>query len=267
MNNTRLVTLAALLGCTALTAHAGTFTTDTSIGEINAGSLNQGNYNLSTGYHDGTNNNHLTGQIALTDPTTGAFQGDVGFDSFETFSLDGLSAVLPGNVITGATLTLVPYNYPNPVIEAGASDNSNPLLLDFYGVSTDAATLNATGYNPAVASSLTSGTPYLDLPVAYPLAPTGPVSISLNQAALAALTAHPTGYFSLVGGIANVTGTGNEYLFGGSNGTAFGIPQVLTITTAAAPAAAAVPEGTSLGLLAVGLLPAVLIVRRRRAAG
>ena len=118
--------LAALLGLAAVAAApaalAGTYTTTTADKPFNSDPttsityLNQGFY-YSYGFHEPFNNNHATGGNTSGDGPNGV--GTTDTRSFYTFDLSGLN--LTGQVITGATLTLVPFQENGTVVEAGQS--------------------------------------------------------------------------------------------------------------------------------------------------
>ena len=116
--------LAALLGLTALAAPAalaGTYVTTTADKPFNTDPatntpyLNQGFY-YSYGFHEPTNNNHATGGNTSGDGPGGV--GTTDKRSFYTFDLSGLN--LTGQVVTGATLTLVPFQENGTIVEGRA---------------------------------------------------------------------------------------------------------------------------------------------------
>ena len=129
-------------------------------------------------------------------------------------------------------------------------------------MTTSTATLNSRTTDTSIFADLGSGTSYGSF--AVPLAPTADTSLALDAASLTDITKSAGGFFSVGGTVENLPAdpAQNEFLFGFSaDAQGRGVAQVLTITTA--PRLAAVPEASPLALLALGLLPVALAVRRR----
>ncbi|MEZ5320330.1 MAG: PEP-CTERM sorting domain-containing protein [Vicinamibacterales bacterium] len=229
------VLAAAILGWAA-PARAATIMFNTSDNPFDAGIANQGWWSATADNSDG-NDNYFTG-----------WNYGAELRSFFTFDLSGLD--LTGQVITGATLDLTPFEY-------ASADPSETLGL--FDVSTDAATLNANdGASAVIFDDLGSGTSYGSFAVpAYAYSDSTTLTFALADSAISDIAAAQGGWFSIGAALTSLTRLPDtsEAVFSGS-GT-IGI-QRLTIETAAAPpnggSTSPIPEPGTLWLLGAGLL-------------
>jgi hypothetical protein len=189
----------------------------------------------SSGFHLSTNENYLTGNLTLE------------HRSFFVFDLTGVSGT-----ITSATLNLFnPGVMPCCLGYVSPDPTETFALVD---VSTPVSTLVATGTNVAIFDDLGSGTTFGQY-VASAADNGTTISLALNAAGIAALNAAAGSTIAFGGVLTTLSALPNQYVFGFSTAT-FVEDDVrrLDLTTA--------PEPTSLALLGLGLMAAV--VRRRQ---
>jgi hypothetical protein len=216
-------------------AAAATYTVDTSASPFTPGTDNQG-YWSTTLINNDTNANYAVG-----------YSGSSSIRNFFSFNLAALN--LTNQQVASATLQLRRFGY------TGTDLNET---VAFYDVSTPAATLNNnTGVNAGIFNDLGSGASYGSVTVAQAGTTSEMISVSLNGAALADITAVATasGYFSIGGSCLTCTAGQNVFSVSGSTGI-----QALVIETIPA-----VPEPGTYAMLGIGL-GALAFLRRRKAA-
>ena len=161
--------------------------------------------------------------------------------SFFSFDLSSIS-----EVVLDATLLLTRGT--------SSSNNEATETLEFFDVSTNAATLNNnTGGNAAIYADLGSGTSYGAFNIAGSGSLTDILSFNLNASALTDINA-ASGFFS-IGGIMT-SDDGFDGVFGGS--------QVYTAELRLETRDASVTEPGTLGLLMLGAMGAASVRRRVR---
>jgi hypothetical protein len=176
-------------------AYAATVEIDTSQSRLSGG-LNQGWWTASGPANIDANDNYIVG-----------VHDGAEYRDFFSFDLRLVSEQL---TVVAATLR-VNAGFSN------AGDDSETLAL--FDVSTDAASLNTNdATNAAIFADLGTGRSYGTFEVSRGLG-NAVVSFPLNSAAVADLNASRAGFFSIGGALASLSGRGEEFLFGGSEGT------------------------------------------------
>jgi hypothetical protein len=213
----------AALGLVATTPHASlaaTYTFSTSQSQFDADVDNQGWW--SNGFPQIDTDNYLLGSLEQDDIP-------VNYRNFFTFDL----TALPAGDIESATLRLTRYG--------DAAGNEATETIEFFDVSTDAATLNAnSNSNFAIYEDLGSGTSYGSFVVSGTGASSDVLEFVLNGSALADIAAAGGGFFSVGGRMTSDDGA--DYLFAASG--ASGIQELVVV----------IPEPGTAGLMGIGLL-------------
>lgn len=177
----------------ALTAHADVVTFSTSESQFDSGVHNQGNWRVNSDAID-NNDNYITGNLTSNIVTR----------SFFTFDLSSLGAL---DVITSADLRLRRFSSSN--------NNEDTETVEFFDVSTDAATLNNnSGQNAAIYADLGTGTSYGSFSVAGSGPSTEVLTFSLEPMAISDMNAAKGGFFSIGGTLQS--SDGDDWLFGNS---------------------------------------------------
>jgi hypothetical protein len=225
-----VVTIVALTG----QIQAGMVTFSTSDSQFTTGVHNQGWWSA-TASNTATNDNYFVGR--LSDHVRN------NFFSFDLSSLD-----LSGMQIASATLEL----------RRAESAGNLPHTYNLFDVSTAPAVLNNNvGTGVAIFNDLGSGTSYGSFVIGAGNA-SDILSLSLNAAALADI-ANASGNFFSIGGTLDLTGkSGDQFLFGSSQGHAQQLIIELT------PESPVIPEPSSLALLGIGSIGIALGAYRRR---
>jgi len=229
----RSVVCVAVLVAVTAQVHAAAITFSTSQSQFNAGINNQGWWS-STKTNSTGNDNYFVGRV-FSDTLR----------NFFTFDLSSLGSL---DNVTSATLRLRRSE--------GNFGNESTETIDFFDVSTDAATLNNNvGTSAAIFNDLGTGTSFGSFTVAGSGAETEILSFTLNASAIGDINAAKGGFFSVGGDLTSQDG--NDFLFGDSTG--FVQELVLNVGPAAA-----VPEPSSLVLFSLGLVGLVIGTARRR---
>jgi hypothetical protein len=222
----------ALFAAAAFAGGAQAATSIFNTSESASGPHNLGNWSATQG-NTATNTNYAAGNSA----------GTV-WRNFFSFNLGSLN--LSNQQIVSATLQLRKYGYVG-------SDPSE--TVQFFDVSTPVQVLNNnTGMSTAIFDDLGSGTSYGSVAVSQSAPSTGTVSVSLNAAALADITAAAGGYFSIGGNCTTCALSQNVFATSSATGD-----QLLVIQTAP------IPEPSTYAMLGIGL--AALAFLRRRQSG
>jgi hypothetical protein len=195
----------------------------------------------STGFHDSTNKNYISGSIGNT---------------YHNYFVFGPISIPAGQSIVSAQLSLSNPTTPN----AGYSGPDGGLTYSNFDVSTAIATLEAsqTGRTD-IFNDLGSGVNFGNTQVGPGNNTSGVVLVNLDAAAIAALNAAAGSSFA-IGGALSTTGD-SQYIFGftGGNGGSGDVKQLILVT---APLATTVPEPST--LLLFGIATAGLTAYRSR---
>ena len=192
LSATTVITIAFALG-----AHADVITFSTSESQFDSGVHNQGFWINNTNATDG-NDNFFTGNQTSS----------IINRSFFTFDLSSLGAL---DVITSADLKLRRFS--------SSGNNEETETVEFFDVSTDAATLNNnSGQNAAIYADLGTGTSYGSFSVAGSGTSTDVLTFSLEPMAISDMNVAKGGFFSIGGTLQS--SDGNDWLFGNSGGVA-----------------------------------------------